>query len=423
MVEEIKLVGIMGVRRYEQTAARQVITNALKPLGINLYTHDGVFWEQGMQNGFEWAISTGVDVILTIDSDSLFTTDHVRTLLQEFVDCKADAICALEPRRDTYEPLCTTEDGGVSVGRKPVVVKTGHFGLTLLRAKNIAAMPKPWFHSQPNLDGEWKAGKADADIFFWNRWECEGNVLLMSPNVRIGHVMETAWYFDENFEVKNSSVAEWKDRHEKPKLKTLVLVGPNNTTELDSLVDAHERSILIEPLPEVAEALKARFPDATVMMEACGTTTAAAPFHRYNQGGMSSSLGVMTEQARMAFGHADLSDAGSLTVNVRPLPDLLKSLSVEHIDTLIIDAQGMDLAILETMREWLEAGKVTIVQAEADADDFRHYDGLPDNSRHMHREFMKSCGYDEHNGGQDAPFQQDLKWSKPQVEKEAVACS
>ena len=200
----------MGVRRYEQTASRKIIEDALRAFGINCYTHDGVFWEQGHQSAMEYAVQREVDVVLTIDSDSLFTAGHIRILLNEFISYGADAICATQPRRDTHEVLCSTGDGGLKIGNKPKPVDSGHFGLTLLKVQKIAAMPKPWFLGTPNAEGSWKQGKTDPDIFFWKKWKAEGNTLLITPNVRLGHVMETAWWYDENMQLHNSTVAKWR---------------------------------------------------------------------------------------------------------------------------------------------------------------------------------------------------------------------
>lgn len=180
-------------------------------------------------------------------------------------------------------------------------------------------------------------------------------------------------------------------------LSTLVFVGSNTSRDLINWVDVHDRSILIEPLPHCVEVLREKFGDKVEVIEcACGDVDAEdVPFHVYNHNGLSSSLGVMRQEAVDEYSGHDLALQDTIAVRVRRLPDILEELGVDHITTLAIDAQGMDLAILKTMKEWLSDSRVDLVRAESDAEGFRHYDGVPDNSRAAHIDFMSALPYSD----------------------------
>lgn len=164
-----------------------------------------------------------------------------------------------------------------------------------------------------------------------------------------------------------------------------VCVGPNRGgADMMELVQGHNRFWMFEPLPEAAAWLREKNAHAAevfhVVEAACGETTSRAMLRKYNTGGVSSSLGVCTEQAREMYSQADLSQQGEVEVQVINLCEFLQWAGVHQIQTLVTDAQGMDLAILKTMEPYFRRRAVHRVIHETDADGFRHYDGLPDNS-------------------------------------------
>jgi hypothetical protein len=192
-----------------------VIEGALKPLGIDLHCSQGVFWGQCMQRMFCDAIDRGYDWILSIDSDSLFTTQHIRDLCAEFGQTQqADAMAALQCRRGAKYPLLTTgtgvENEEVEINGKPFRVTTAHFGLTLIRTASLKDIEKPWFYAQPDANGEWNDNKLDDDIWFWHQFRKAGKQIYVAPSVSIGHLEETVAVFDEHLNAKHIYVHDWR---------------------------------------------------------------------------------------------------------------------------------------------------------------------------------------------------------------------
>lgn len=170
---------------------------ALTPLGITPRKHTGVFWGQCLERCIEEWLDEGVEWILTIDYDALFTRDQVATLLalvQRYEN--VDALAPIQMHRQRRTPLATRRgpDGkNVSeialeeLNQDIMPVNTAHFGLTLLRAEALARTPKPWFKEEPDEHGSWGDGHTDADIWFWRQWEKAGNTLFLANRVAIGH--------------------------------------------------------------------------------------------------------------------------------------------------------------------------------------------------------------------------------------------
>ena len=179
-------------------------------------------------------------------------------------------------------------------------------------------------------------------------------------------------------------------------MSTAVYVGANIGQGVESLRGTYDRIICFEPCPEAFATLTERFgsDDGVELVEAaCGQSAYRAPLHIYGEVGMCSSLGVMAGGASERYPDWDLSAGGTAYVDVVHLGDWLAILGIDRVDMLIIDAQGMDLAILDTVRPMLERGAIGKVQCEVFADGFTHYDGLPDNSKKAHRAFFSELPY------------------------------
>jgi predicted SAM-dependent methyltransferase len=201
--------------RYEAVAARNVIDGALKTLGINLHCSQGVFWGQCMQRMFQDAVDKKLDWILSIDSDSLFTGEHVRHLMDIFAQHpEIDALAALQCRRGSPFPLLTTGNHNpgdtVKVDGSPIKVTTAHFGLTLFRVEKLQTLPKPWFRSEPGKDGDWDDDRLDDDIYFWHVWRQAGLNIHVAPTCSIGHLEEMCAMFDSNMQPKHVYMHEWR---------------------------------------------------------------------------------------------------------------------------------------------------------------------------------------------------------------------
>lgn len=198
--------------------------------------------------------------------------------------------------------------------------------------------------------------------------------------------------------------------------KVFVCVGPNcGDREMLQLMRGHTKFYMFEPLPEAAEYLRRHNQNVSdifhVIQAACGETEGVFPLTVYNDDGVSSSLGKCTAQAQEMYAHADLNAKGTVDVQVINLCSFLQWAGVQQIETLMIDAQGMDLTILKTMQPYFERRAVRRVIHEIDADGFKHYDGLPDNSLSGALAYMGSFGaYESSKVPNRNEFNFDLEW-------------
>jgi FkbM family methyltransferase len=178
--------------------------------------------------------------------------------------------------------------------------------------------------------------------------------------------------------------------------KTFVCVGPNRgDCKMADMLFGHDQFYFFEPMPDAAAWLRKSNEHAKdlfhVVEAACGEQPGRAKFRCYNDG-LSSSLGVCTKQAVEHFTKYDMSLQDEIEVDVINLGEWLDECRIGPIETLMIDAQGMDLTIMKTIRPYLERKEIKTLIHEIDCDGFRHYEGLPDNSFSAAVEFMESVG-------------------------------
>jgi FkbM family methyltransferase len=174
--------------------------------------------------------------------------------------------------------------------------------------------------------------------------------------------------------------------------KTLVVIGPNyGDVQIAELCNCHSEVYLIEPLPEVCRWLRTHNygnPNVHVIEAACGAAEGFAVLNRYNSDGVSSSIGEPTEESKQLYKRVDLSLQGSINVDVIDACKWLEERGLDSIETLLIDAQGMDLTILKTFTQWLSRSSIRMIQCEADGQGKQMYDGLGDNSEEGFDAFM-----------------------------------
>jgi hypothetical protein len=215
--EQIKIKAVMSIPRVGWNDTWGCVQEALIPFGIPLERNTGVFWGQCMQRSFEQALKTGVDWLLTIDYDSVFTAQHLDQLIGDFGSHpEIDALAALQCRRGSEFPLMTC--GGAQeaeIGREPIKVTTAHFGLTLIRMDALAKVAKPWFKGEPDKDGGWGDERLDEDIWFWHQWRLAGNTVYVSPNARIGHLELMVSEFGEDMQPRHVYVGDWRKSNAK----------------------------------------------------------------------------------------------------------------------------------------------------------------------------------------------------------------
>ncbi len=192
-----RVTAVMSLPRTHWTANFRC-AEQLAPLGIPLQAFEGVYWAQCLERGLDKLIADGMDYILTIDYDTVYTSQNVQTLIRLMaLHPEADAICALQSARGWASILATVAlpDGTVA-DKLPreifdadlLKLKTGHFGLTMIRVSSLKNTPKPWFLGVPAPDGSWGDGHVDEDIYFWRNWDKSGKSLYAANRVCVGHI-------------------------------------------------------------------------------------------------------------------------------------------------------------------------------------------------------------------------------------------
>ena len=213
---KLKISAMVSIPRIAWADHWGCVQEALYPFGITVQRYYGAYWGHCMQDGFNDMRAKGVDWLLCLDYDTVFTKHHVDTLMGHLGDNpEIDAVAALQTRRRHKEPLLSVADGvtSIAVDGKPIKVETAHFGLTLLRTECLSDVAKPWFHDQPNEAGEWGEGRIDDDIWFWRQWSKAGKSLYVAPDVRIGHMEMMVSQFNESMVHELLTMPEWREQH------------------------------------------------------------------------------------------------------------------------------------------------------------------------------------------------------------------
>lgn len=213
----IKITAVTSIPRVGWNDHWGCVQEALSPFKIPLRRFTGAFWGQCMQRVLNECVADGLDWVLCLDYDTLFTAEHVSRLMDIFAQRPdIDAIAALQCRRQGDTPLMTMgKEKETEVTGQPILVTTAHFGLTLLRVDALRETPKPWFKSEPDADGEWGDGRIDDDIWFWAQWRKSGHTIYVAPDVRVGHLQLMATEFNAEMQVEDMHVTEWQRRYRK----------------------------------------------------------------------------------------------------------------------------------------------------------------------------------------------------------------
>lgn len=216
----LKITALMSCPRLGFTDNFFCALSAFTPLGIQMAKDSGAYWEQSMARLFYLRVDAGDDYIFTVDYDSVFKPDDVIRLVELMHSTDADAICATELKRDCSQLLMTVHpdefvDDGKNVDLKKDLlrIRTGHFGLTIIRCASLKKLPHPWFFSRPDsTDCRWDGGgKVDADIFFWMLTEQHNWKVYQANQVRIGHIQRVVTWPTKG----NGVVHQYLDDYEK----------------------------------------------------------------------------------------------------------------------------------------------------------------------------------------------------------------
>lgn len=182
----------------------------IKELNMPIIANTGAFWGQCLDRIMRNALEDvpGLTHVLTCDYDSIFSVDHVKRLYRTAIRANADAMFAVQVKRQAACALMTimNEDGTLrqSITQEEaradyLRVSTGHFGLTLIKADAIRRLQSPWFQEVPDASGGWGDGHIDPDIWFWRQWNKSGNTLYQANHVKIGHAQLMATFPDSRW--------------------------------------------------------------------------------------------------------------------------------------------------------------------------------------------------------------------------------
>jgi len=181
---------------------------AMVPLRIPIYKVQGAFWGQCLEKGLQEKIDEGADLLITVDYDTVFSRKDVEELINLMNKYpQASAIVPIHLKRRGGKPLITVKGKGGLVRKKVPAseflesditkIATGHFGLTILRVKDLLDIPHPWFKSEPDYDGNWGPGKVDDDIYFWKLLERNKKEVYCANRITVGHLELVSTWPDE----------------------------------------------------------------------------------------------------------------------------------------------------------------------------------------------------------------------------------
>lgn len=199
--------------------------NALTPLKIPTTIIEGCFWWQQLCEGMETHLADGKEFVLTMDYDTIFSTEQVVELYRLIrAYPEYDAICALQSKRGAKITLFASVPhelgGNITAFDLPVThVMTGHFGLTIFRGDALREHPRPWMTPIPNDDGRWEDGNVDADIDFWRRWAQAGRKLGLASHVPVGHMQQKITWPDQNFDQIDQGQQDYTDHGMPPNVR------------------------------------------------------------------------------------------------------------------------------------------------------------------------------------------------------------
>lgn len=212
--QDIKIAALMSVPMCGWNPHWGCVSESFRPFQIPIRLGYGAFWHQTMSNLLQDCIDDGLDWVMTLDYDSMFTAEHVDRLIGQFGQrSDIDALAALQCKRGTEETPLMSAAGQthLEINGNPVRADTAHFGLTLFRLDALRKMPMPWFSSVPDQEGSYRTRqRTDADIDFWHKWKKAGNTLYVDPMCAIGHLQPMVATYDERFNVRHLHVNDWR---------------------------------------------------------------------------------------------------------------------------------------------------------------------------------------------------------------------
>jgi FkbM family methyltransferase len=176
----------------------------------------------------------------------------------------------------------------------------------------------------------------------------------------------------------------WRSvRADRGKKAVLVYVGMHKGREFDMIFKDYRTCYGFEANPELYALLVDKykaFPHVRLFNRAATTSAGPVTFNISSNAGASSSLGSFDDQW-------DLEQAGAIrmerqvTVDGVNLGEFLEAEGVSRIDDYVSDIQGMDLAVLQTLKRWIDEKRIDAITVEVASEAKRNmYKGLPSNA-------------------------------------------
>lgn len=224
--QPMSLSAVMTIPRLDFSDGVWCAMECIAKLGIPIRRRGGVFWHVAMTNVIEDTIrEDNPKYILTLDQDTVYTPEDVRELYRLMEEHpEAAAIFPVQAGRDRSKIIFTPVGGGrnevpwQTLEGELVPAASGHFGCTILRVDRLKEMPRPWFHCEPNVVGEWTDDRVDPDAWFWGGIEVTSRALaipngwnaFLAPRVVVGHMQLVVTWPDERLEAAHQYIAHYQ---------------------------------------------------------------------------------------------------------------------------------------------------------------------------------------------------------------------
>ncbi len=160
-------------------------------------------------------------------------------------------------------------------------------------------------------------------------------------------------------------------------MSTLVYIGANVGFSLGPLIKNFDQVYAFEPDPEMFEQLNqsyGSYDHVTLINAACTNKDGEATLY-ITGNRVASSLGDGSKEFKDKHGF-NASVIKEITVKTINLSNYLKNQGVDVIHLYVSDAQGSDLTILKTMKEYIDSGSIGELFLETHGNGSFLYDGL-----------------------------------------------
>lgn len=224
-----KVIALLSCPRLGWTDNFRCAQTVFMSLGVPMLVDSGVFWGQGLSRLMKLCADRGVEFVVTLDYDSIFSKEHVARLYQLITENpEVDAIVPVQVKRECNSSMFTMwGDGEMQTSvkadefmRSLTPIATGHFGLTIIRTSSLEKLSKPWFKSISDLNGEWEQGHIDEDIYFWINAMASGWKVCLANEVRIGHLQRIIAWPRSDFTPQFQYLSQFNEHGQPPEVTT-----------------------------------------------------------------------------------------------------------------------------------------------------------------------------------------------------------